>query len=104
MMMTELDQKSLNYLEHLLEKMQKSFDGLSNRWNDLQPRKEFDVKMSEDFHLGFVFGKLEDDFIEWFYSEFGRSMTDHEYKQFWVKCRQLVRTLHKKYDFFYFQE
>jgi len=104
MMMTELDQKSLNYLEHLLEKMQKSFDGLSNRWNDLQPRKEFDVKMSEDFHLGFVFGKLEENFVDWFYSEYGRSMTDHEYKQFWLKCRGLVRTLHKKYDFFYFQE
>ncbi|MDH5658165.1 MAG: hypothetical protein OEY17_02315 [Nitrosopumilus sp.] len=44
--------------------MQKSFDGLSNRWNDLQPRKEFDVKISEDFHPGFVFGKLEDDFVE----------------------------------------
>jgi len=59
MIMVELDQKSLNYLEELLEKTQESFDGLSNRWNDLQPRKEFDVKISEDFHLGFVFGKLE---------------------------------------------
>ena len=102
--MTELETKSLNYLVKLLEKTQESFDGLSARWNDLQPKRDFDVKISEDFHLGFVFGKLESDFVEWFYSEHGRSMTDQEYKQFWKKCRELVRSLHKKYDMFYFQE
>ena len=100
----ELGKKSSQYLEQLLEKTQTSFDGLSTRWNELQPRKDFDVKISEDFHLGFVFGKLEDDFVGWFYSEFGRSMTDQEYKEFWRKCRKLVRELHKKYDMFYFQE
>ena len=100
----ELEKKSSQYLEQLLEKTQTSFDGLSTRWNELQPRKDFDVKISEDFHLGFVFGKLEDDFVGWFYSEFGRSMTDQEYKEFWRKCRKLVRELHKKYDIFYFQE
>ena len=100
----ELGEKSSQYLEQLLEKTQTSFDGLSIRWNELQPREDFDVKISEDFHLGFVFGKLEDDFVGWFYSEFGRSMTDQEYKEFWRKCRKLVRELHKKYDVFYFQE
>jgi len=102
--MMELDQKSLNHLEDLLKKTQESFDGLSSRWNELRPSKQFDVKMSEDFHLGFVFGKLEDDFVGWFYSEYGRSMTDHEYRKFWMKCRELVRSLHEKYDVFYFQE
>ena len=58
--MVELEKKSLDHLESLLKKTQESFDGLSSRWNELQPRKEFDVKISEDFHLGFVFGKLED--------------------------------------------
>ena len=53
----ELEKKSLNHLESLLAKTQDSFEGLSARWNELQPRREFDVKMSEDFHLGFVFGK-----------------------------------------------
>ena len=99
-----LDKKPLDYLEQLLAKTQESFDGLSTRWNELQPRQEFNVKISEDFHLGFVFGKLEDDFVGWFYSEYGRSMTDQEYKQFWKKCRLFVRSLHKKYDVFYFQE
>ena len=100
----ELEKKPSNHLESLLAKTQESFEGLSARWNELQPRRDFDVKMSEDFHLGFVFGKLEDDFIEWFYSEYGRSMTDHEYRVFWKKCRKLVRSIHKKYDVFYFQE
>ena len=102
--MMELEKKSLDHLEQLLQRTQESFDGLSARWDDLQPRREFDVKISEDFHLGFVFGKLEDDFVGWFYSEYGRSMTDQEYHQFWKKCRVLVRNLHEKYDVFYFQE
>lgn len=27
--------------------------------------------------------KINDDFTSYFYFEHGRSMTDHEYKQFW---------------------
>ena len=104
MTMVELEKKSLDRIEGLLKRTQESFEGLSTRWNELQPRQEFDVKISEDFHLGFVFGKLEEEFVGWFYSEHGRSMTDHEYKQFWKKCRELVRKIHKKYDMFYFQE
>lgn len=104
MTIVELEKKSLDRIEGLLKRTQESFEGLSTRWNELQPRQEFDVKISEDFHLGFVFGKLEEEFVEWFYSEYGRSMTDHEYKQFWKKCRELVREIHKKYDMFYFQE
>lgn len=100
----ELEKKSLIHLEVLLKKTQESFEGLSVRWNELQPRQDFDVKISEDFHLGYVFGALEDDFVGWFYAEYGRSMNDQEYKEFWKKCRQLVRSLHKQYDVFYFQE
>ncbi|MDH3276549.1 MAG: hypothetical protein OEL77_01950 [Nitrosopumilus sp.] len=102
--MVELEKKSLEHLEQLLEKTQESFGGLSSRWDSLQPRREFNLKLSEDFHLGFIFGKLEDDFVKWFYSENGRSMTDREYREFWKQCRVFVRTLHKKYDTFYFQE
>ncbi|MFQ5440026.1 MAG: hypothetical protein ACE5DL_01035 [Nitrosopumilaceae archaeon] len=102
--MVELQRKSLDYLQDLLEKAQESFGGLSERWDGLQPRQEFNLKISEDFHLGFVFGKIEDEFVDWFYSENGRSMTDNEYREFWKKCRGMVRTLHKNYDMFYFQE
>ena len=102
--MAELEEKAIAKLEQLLNKTQESFEGLSVRWEELQPQREFGVKISEDFHLGFVFGKIEEEFVSWFYSEFGRSMTDQEYKQFWKKCRQIVRTIHEKYDMFYFQE
>jgi len=57
---------------------------MSSRWDDLQPKRQFGVKISEDFHLGFVFGKIETNFVEWFYSKYGRSMADEEYKQFWA--------------------
>ena len=87
----ELEEKQLNHLRLLLQKTEESFDGLSVRWDEFQPKREFNVKMSEDFHLGFVFGKLEDDFVAEFYSEHGRSMTDQEYVQFWKKCREFVR-------------
>ncbi|MGI9566269.1 MAG: hypothetical protein ACR2LL_04560 [Nitrosopumilus sp.] len=70
----------------------------------MQSRRQFVAKISEDFHLGFVFGKLEESFVSWFYSEYGRSMMGKEHLQFWSKCRELVRSVHKKYDVFYFQE
>ena len=92
MAIMELEKKSLDHLEQLLQRTQESFEGLSARWDDLEPKREFDVKISEEFHLGFVFGKLEDDFVGWFYSVYGRSMTDEEYRQFWKECRELVRT------------
>ena len=100
----ELEEKELNHLKQLLKKTEESFDGLYARWDELRPKREFNVKASEDFHLGFVFGKLEDDFVAEFYSERGRSMTDQEYHQFWKECREFVRGLHEKYDVFYFQE
>jgi len=59
----ELEKKSLDHLEQLLQRTQESFEGLSARWDELQPQQEFYIKISEDFHHGFVFGKLEDDFV-----------------------------------------
>ncbi|MBT3329718.1 MAG: hypothetical protein HOE93_01640 [Nitrosopumilus sp.] len=100
----KLEKESLDHLKQLLDKTEESFDGLSARWDELQPKQEFFVKISEDFHLGFVFGKIEDRFVTNFYSKYGRSMTDDEYQQFWKICRKFVRDLHKKYDMFYFQE
>jgi len=99
----ELEKKSLDHLEQLLQRTQESFEGLSARWDELVPQQEFYIKISEDFHHGFVFGKLEDDFVGWFYSVYGRSMTDQEYHQFWKKCRKHVRSIRKKNDIFYFQ-
>ena len=97
----ELEKKSLDHLEQLLQRTQESFEGLSARWDELQPQEEFYIKISEDFHLGFIFGKLEDDFVGWFYSGHGRSMTDQEYHQFWKKCCKHVRSIRIKHDVFY---
>jgi len=99
----ELEKKSLEHLEQLLQRTQESFEGLYARWDELQPQEEFYIKISEDFHLGFIFGKLEDNFVGWFYSEYGRSMTDHEYHQFWKKCRKHIRSTRIKHNVFYFQ-
>ena len=104
MIIVELKEKELLYLKRLLQRTEESFDGLSSRWDDLRPKREFNVKISEDFHLGYVFGALESDFVADFYSVHGRSMTDQEYHQFWKQCCEFVRELHKKYDMFYFQE
>ncbi|MDH5569950.1 MAG: hypothetical protein OEX98_09215 [Nitrosopumilus sp.] len=99
-----LDDGTKQHLEKLLDNALELFDGLCARWNDLQPKRQFGINISEDFHLGFVFGKIEDDFVGWFYSKYGRSLTDEEYKQFWNMCKKQVRKLHEKYDVFYFQE
>ncbi len=100
----ELEEIDLNHLNLLLQRTEESFDGLSARWGEMRSKREFNSSVSEDFHLGFVFGKLEDNFVAEFYSSHGRSMSDPEYRQFWKKCREFVRNLHKKYDLFYFQE
>jgi hypothetical protein len=99
-----LDESSKNHLQNLIETSQFAFDGMSSRWDDLQPVRKFKVKVSEDFHLGFMFGKIEENFTSWFYSKYGRSLEDDEYKEFWSICRKHVRRLHEKYDLFYFQE
>lgn len=61
--MIEWASKKITKSPFKLEKTQEFFSGLSVRWNDLQPKRDFDVKISEDFHLGFVFGTLESDFV-----------------------------------------
>jgi len=53
--LVELEKNSLDYLESLLKRTQESFVGISARWEELQPKQEFTVKISEDFNLGFVF-------------------------------------------------
>lgn len=98
----ELDKKSIQYVEKLLSQTFESFDGLSTRWKELRMTEEFYFKISEDFFLGFVFGKMEDTFVSWFYSQHGRSMTDQEYQQFWKKCHDYVLDNRKKHDAFYF--
>lgn len=89
-----LDPKSQRHLGELLEKALESFDGLCARWEELQPQRQFSIRNSEEFRLGYLFGSIEENFTAWFYSNFGRSMTDQEYKSFWLVCRKQIRKMH----------
>ena len=60
-----------------------SFKEMALRWDDLKSKSELELKDSDVFIAGYVFGKIEHKFIQWFYSEFGRSQTDEEYQEFW---------------------
>ena len=78
-----LEQKAKENLEKLLDMSFENLDEMSARWEDFDSKSNFGVKNSHDFHIGYIFGKVEHKFISWFYSEFGRSQTDEEYKEFW---------------------
>ncbi len=78
----ELDSKARKKLDDLLEMSQSNYDEMSERWEDLKSNLLFSAKKSNDFLLGYTFGKMEHKFISWFYSEYGRSQTDQEYEEF----------------------
>ena len=60
-----------------------SFKEMALRWDELKSKSELELTDSDVFIAGYVFGKIEHKFIQWFYSEFGRSQTDEEYQEFW---------------------
>ena len=78
-----LEIKAKENLEKLLNMSFENLDEMSARWEDFDSKSNFGVMNSKDFHIGYIFGKIEHKFISWFYSEFGRSQTDEEYKEFW---------------------
>ena len=78
-----LEKQAKEKLEDLLDMSGENFDEMALRWDELKPKSEFGLKDSEVFIAGYVFGKIEHKFIQWFYSEFGRSQTDEEYQEFW---------------------
>lgn len=57
-----LDNIVIQHLQKMLDDAQFSFEGMSSRWDDLRPTRRFGVKLDEHFHLGFIFGKIDDDF------------------------------------------
>jgi hypothetical protein len=77
-----LEKKAKEKLEDLLEMSQSNYDEMSKRWKDLESNLLFSAKKSNDFRLGYAFGKMEHKFISWFYSEYGVSQTDQEYEEF----------------------
>lgn len=78
-----LEKQAKEKLEDLLDMSGENFKEMALRWDELKPKSELGLKDSDVFIAGYVFGKIEHKFIQWFYSEFGRSQTDEEYQEFW---------------------
>jgi len=78
-----LEKQAKEKLERLLDMSEENFEEMTSRWDELKPKSEFGLKDSDAFIVGYVFGKIEHKFIQWFYSEFGRAQTDEEYQEFW---------------------
>lgn len=92
-----LEKNAKKKLEKLLEMSQENFLDMYELWEGLENDSRYTVRNSQDFRLGYIFGKIEHKFISWFYSEFGRSQTDQEYEEFWnmVKDFTLKMKLNK---------
>ena len=78
-----LEKQAKEKLEVLLDMSGENFEEMALRWDELKSNSKLELKSSDVFIAGYVFGKTEHKFIQWFYSEFGRSQTDEEYMEFW---------------------
>jgi hypothetical protein len=77
-----LEKKALDELSKLLEISKENFVDMLERWNDLEKNSIYKIRNTEQFKIGYIFGKIEHKFISWFYSEYGRAQTDDEYEEF----------------------
>ena len=88
-----LSEKAKKYLNILLDKEEKMQTEAFLRWDELDPITQFGIQNMDDFHLGYVFGSIELKFVRWYYSEFGVSQSDEEYKEFWNICKSSLKSL-----------
>jgi hypothetical protein len=86
-----LEKESKEKLDSLLGMAAEHLDGLKSRWSDLQLSIPKDQD-SDKFVSGYVFGKIEHKFEEWFYSLYARSMTDEEYLEFWNRVTDYIKS------------
>lgn len=85
-----LEKKALVYLDKLLIISKENFTEMSERWQDLEKDSMYKIRNTEQFKIGYFFGKIEHKFISWFYSEFGRSQTDEEYEEFFNNVKKQI--------------
>ncbi len=88
-----LSEKAKKYLNKLLDEEEKMYSVAFLRWEELDPKTHFGIQNIDDFHLGYVFGTIEQKFIKWYYSEFGVSQSDEEYKEFWNICKSRLKSI-----------
>jgi hypothetical protein len=86
------DKDTSRELKSLLEMSKDQYEGIMTRWGELTQILKFKINLSDDFKMGFTFGKMESKFVSWFYSIYARSMDDDEYIKFW----DLVKNYSKK--------
>lgn len=77
-----LEEKATKELNKLLQIAKDNFVDMLERWKDLEKNLIHEIKNTENFKMGYVFGKIEHKFISWFYSEYGQALTDDEYEEF----------------------
>ncbi len=99
----ELESSAIEQIEKFGNEIEYKFQGMSNRWEDLKPESVFNVRNLDEFHLGYIFGSIEDRFVTWFYSKYGRSMTDEEYMEFWEASTKKIQSFEETKGKFYFQ-
>jgi hypothetical protein len=99
-----LESKAIEQIEKLGKEIEYKFQGMSNRWEDLKPESVFNIRNLDEFHIGYIFGSIEDRFVTWFYIEYGRSMTDEEYREFWKASTKKIQSFEESKGKFYFQE
>lgn len=87
------DKDVLEELKSLLEMSRDEYEGIMTRWAEIGPISKFNLCDSEDFKIGFVFGKMESKFLSWFYSMHGCSMSDEEYFKFWDMMKSFSKNL-----------
>ena len=100
----KLENKAIEQIEKLGNEIEYKFQGMSNRWEDLKPESVFSIRNLNEFHIGYIFGSIEDRLVTWFYSEYGRSMTDEEYIEFWEASTKKIHSFEESKGKFYFQE
>jgi hypothetical protein len=86
-------EKTKEYLNKLLGEEEEKYSEVFSRWDELDPKTHFGIQNIKDFHLGYVFGSIEQKFIKWYYSEFGVSQSDEEYKEFWNICKSRLKSI-----------
>jgi uncharacterized metal-binding protein len=85
-----LEKEATLKLKSLLEMSLEQFGWLRERWDELLLSDKYPIKIGPDFFAGYVFGKMEHKFIDWFYSTHGRSLTDDEYQEFYNLIIQFI--------------
>ena len=77
-----LEKKVVEELEKLLQTAKEHFVDMLERWQEQEKNSIYHIRNTQQFKIGYVFGKIEHKFISWFYTNYGRALTDDEYDEF----------------------